>query len=145
MPIRQSRPGGDGKRLEPHLPLPALERCLGTMGRHCQVRDRSGALMVAAHRRETIELSTVPSTMARSSADEGIDASLAATASRCWSRPVHGIKAVADFVERVRAVRVAEGFLAAIEVVGTRLAEHFPRAPDDFGRAAEPSDRDLGS
>jgi putative membrane protein len=40
-------------------------------------------------------------------------------------------KAVADFVERVRAGRIAEGFVAAIEVVGARLAEHFPRAPDD--------------
>jgi putative membrane protein len=40
-------------------------------------------------------------------------------------------KAVADFVQRVRAGRIAEGFLAAIEVVGTRLAEHFPGAADD--------------
>jgi putative membrane protein len=40
-------------------------------------------------------------------------------------------EAVADFVERVRAGRVAEGFLAAIEVIGGRLAEHFPRGPDD--------------
>jgi putative membrane protein len=39
--------------------------------------------------------------------------------------------AVADFVERVRAGRIPEGFIAAIEVVGTRLAEHFPRAADD--------------
>ena len=40
-------------------------------------------------------------------------------------------EAVADFVERVRAGRTAEGFLAAIEIVGARLAEHFPRAADD--------------
>ena len=55
-------------------------------------------------------------------ADEGIDTLVP---------PGTWDKAVADFVERVRAGRVAEGFLAAIEVVGTRLAEHFPRAPDD--------------
>jgi putative membrane protein len=41
-------------------------------------------------------------------------------------------QAVADFVARVRAGRIAEGFLAAIAVVGDRLAEHFPRAPDDI-------------
>ena len=40
-------------------------------------------------------------------------------------------QAVADFVARVRAGRIAEGFLAAIAVVGERLAEHFPRPPDD--------------
>jgi putative membrane protein len=55
-------------------------------------------------------------------ADEGINALVP---------PGTWDKAVADFVERVRAGRVAEGFLAAIEVVGTRLAEHFPRASDD--------------
>ena len=40
-------------------------------------------------------------------------------------------QAVADFVARVRAGRIAEGFLAAIAVVGERLAEHFPRPADD--------------
>jgi putative membrane protein len=40
-------------------------------------------------------------------------------------------KAVADFVERVRSGRIAEGFVAAIGQVGDRLAEHFPRPPDD--------------
>ena len=40
-------------------------------------------------------------------------------------------EAVADFVEQVRAGRVAEGFLATIAVVGERLAEHFPRADRD--------------
>jgi putative membrane protein len=39
--------------------------------------------------------------------------------------------AVADFVEQVRAGRITEGFLAVVEVVGTRLAEHFPRPADD--------------
>jgi putative membrane protein len=55
-------------------------------------------------------------------ADEGINALVPAGT---WD------EAVADFVERVRAGRVGEGFLAAVEVVGARLAEHFPRAPDD--------------
>jgi putative membrane protein len=40
-------------------------------------------------------------------------------------------KAVADFVERVREGKVAEGFLAAIAQVGDRLAEHFPHPADD--------------
>jgi putative membrane protein len=40
-------------------------------------------------------------------------------------------KAVAEFVERVRAGRIAEGFLATVELVGERLAEHFPRAAND--------------
>jgi putative membrane protein len=31
----------------------------------------------------------------------------------------------------VRAGRVTEGFLAVVEVIGTRLAEHFPPAADD--------------
>jgi putative membrane protein len=55
-------------------------------------------------------------------ADEGIDAMVP---------PGTWDKAVADFIEQVRAGRIAEGFVAAIEVVGARLAEHFPRAPDD--------------
>jgi putative membrane protein len=55
-------------------------------------------------------------------ADEGIDALVPPGT---WDH------AVADFVERVRAGHIAEGFVAAIEVVGARLAEHFPRAADD--------------
>lgn len=55
-------------------------------------------------------------------ADEGINALVS---------PGTWDKAVADFVERVRAGRIAEGFLAVVEVVGTRLAEHFPRPADD--------------
>jgi putative membrane protein len=39
--------------------------------------------------------------------------------------------AVADFVEQVRAGQIAEGFLAVVEVVGKRLAEHFPRPAND--------------
>ena len=55
-------------------------------------------------------------------ADEGINALVP---------PGTWDKAVADFVERVRAGRIAEGFLAVVEVVGTRLAEHFPRPAND--------------
>jgi putative membrane protein len=55
-------------------------------------------------------------------ADQGIDALVP---------PGTWDQAVADFVARVRAGRIGEGFLAAIAVVGERLAEHFPRAPDD--------------
>jgi putative membrane protein len=55
-------------------------------------------------------------------ADEGINALVPPGT---WDR------AVTDFVERVRAEQIAEGFLAVIEVVGTRLAEHFPRPAND--------------
>ena len=55
-------------------------------------------------------------------ADEGINALVP---------PGTWDQAVADFVERVRGGRIAEGFLAAIGQVGDRLAEHFPRPPDD--------------
>ncbi|HEX3209013.1 MAG TPA: TPM domain-containing protein [Geminicoccaceae bacterium] len=40
-------------------------------------------------------------------------------------------QAVAEFVERVRRGRIAEGFITAIGQVGDRLAEHFPRPADD--------------
>jgi len=75
-------------------------------------RARTGVLIfvsVAEHHVEII-------------ADQGIDARVP---------PGTWDAAVADFVARVRAGRVAEGFLAAIAVVGERLAEHFPRPPDD--------------
>jgi putative membrane protein len=55
-------------------------------------------------------------------ADEGINALVP---------PGTWDSAVADFVEQVRAGRITEGFLAVVEVVGTRLAEHFPRPADD--------------
>jgi putative membrane protein len=55
-------------------------------------------------------------------ADEGINALVPPGT---WDR------AVAEFVEEVRAGRITEGFLAVVEVVGTRLAKHFPRAGDD--------------
>ncbi|HSA81641.1 MAG TPA: TPM domain-containing protein [Geminicoccaceae bacterium] len=55
-------------------------------------------------------------------ADQGIDALVPPGT---WDR------AVAGFVEQVRAGRIGKGFLAAIAAVGDRLAEHFPRAPDD--------------
>jgi putative membrane protein len=55
-------------------------------------------------------------------ADEGINARVP---------PGTWDKVVADFVERVRAGRIADGFLAVVEVVEARLAEHFPRPPDD--------------
>ena len=38
---------------------------------------------------------------------------------------------MADFVERVQAGRIAEGFLAAIADVAGPLAEYFPRGADD--------------
>ena len=56
-------------------------------------------------------------------ADQGIDALVPPGT---WDR------AVADFVEQVRAGRIGDGFLAAIGAVGERLAEHFPRAAEDI-------------
>jgi putative membrane protein len=55
-------------------------------------------------------------------ADEGINALVP---------PGTWDQAVNDFVERVRVGQIAEGFLAVVEAVGTRLSEHFPRAADD--------------
>jgi putative membrane protein len=55
-------------------------------------------------------------------ADEGINAKVP---------PGTWDKAVAEFVERVRAGQIADGFLGVVEVVGARLAEHFPRPTDD--------------
>ena len=75
-------------------------------------RARTGVLIFVAVAEHYVEII----------ADEGINALVA---------PGTWDKAVADFIERVRSGQVAEGFLAAIEVVGTRLAEHFPRAADD--------------
>jgi putative membrane protein len=76
-------------------------------------RARTGVLIfvsVAEHHVEII-------------ADEGIDA---VVPPGTWD------KAVADFVERVRAGRTAEGFLAAIALVGDQLAKHFPRPAGDI-------------
>jgi putative membrane protein len=75
-------------------------------------RARTGVLIFVAVAEHYVEII----------ADEGINELVA---------PGTWDKAVADFIEQVRSGRVAEGFLAAIEVVGTRLAEHFPRAADD--------------
>jgi putative membrane protein len=75
-------------------------------------RERTGVLIFVAVAEHYVEII----------ADQGIDARVPPGT---WDR------AVADFVARVRAGRIAEGFLAAIAVVGLRLAEHFPRAPDD--------------
>jgi putative membrane protein len=40
-------------------------------------------------------------------------------------------QAVAEFVERVHAGRITEGFLAAVALVGDQLAEHFPGRAED--------------
>ncbi len=55
-------------------------------------------------------------------ADEGINARVP---------PGTWDTAVADFIEQVRAGRITEGFLDVVELIGMRLAEHFPRAADD--------------
>jgi putative membrane protein len=78
-----------------------------------RTRARTGVLIFVAVAERYVEII----------ADAGIDA---VVPPGTWD------KAVADFVERVRAGRIAEGFLAAIELVGDRLAEHFPASPDDI-------------
>jgi len=75
-------------------------------------RERTGVLIFVSVAEHYVEII----------ADQGIDARVP---------PGTWDQAVAEFVERVRAGRIAEGFLAAIAVVGERLAEHFPRASDD--------------
>ncbi len=75
-------------------------------------RARTGVLVFVAVAEHYVEII----------ADEGINALVP---------PGTWDKAVADFVEQVRARRVTEGFLAVVEAVGARLAEHFPRPPDD--------------
>jgi putative membrane protein len=75
-------------------------------------RARTGVLIFVAVAEHYVEII----------ADEGINALVP---------PGTWDKAVADFVEQVRAGRVTEGFLAVVEVIGTRLAEHFPPAADD--------------
>jgi putative membrane protein len=78
-----------------------------------RTRARTGVLIFVAVAERHVEII----------ADAGIDA---VVPPGTWD------KAVAEFVERVRAGRVAEGFLAAIALVGDHLAEHFPPAPDDI-------------
>ena len=72
-------------------------------------RARTGVLIFVAVAEHYVEII----------ADEGINALVP---------PGTWDKAVADFVEQVRAGRVTEGFLAVVEVVGTRLADT-SRAP----------------
>ncbi|MCC6302210.1 MAG: TPM domain-containing protein [Gammaproteobacteria bacterium] len=55
-------------------------------------------------------------------ADRGIDARVPAEA---WER------VVTEFTARLRAGRVAEGFVEAVNACGGLLAEHFPRPPGD--------------
>jgi putative membrane protein len=78
-----------------------------------RTRARTGVLIFASVAERHVEII----------ADAGIDA---VVPPGTWDQ------AVADFVDQVRAGRIAEGFLAAIALVGDRLAEHFPRRPDDI-------------
>ncbi len=75
-------------------------------------RERTGVLIFVAVAERYVEII----------ADAGINA---VVPPGTWDQ------AVADFVERVRSDRIAEGFLAAIALVGDRLAEHFPWSPGD--------------
>jgi putative membrane protein len=75
-------------------------------------RDRTGVLIFVAVAEHHVEII----------ADLGIDRAVP---------PGSWAKAVAAFVERVRAGQVAEGFLAAISEVGEHLTRHVPRRPDD--------------
>ena len=77
-----------------------------------RTRERTGVLIFVAVAERYVEII----------ADAGIDA---VVPPGTWDQ------AVAAFVERVRTGRIAEGFLAAIGLVGDRLAEHFPPSADD--------------
>jgi putative membrane protein len=77
-----------------------------------RTRDRTGVMIFVSVAEHYVEII----------ADHGIDS---VVPPGTWN------KAVADFVERVQAGKTAEGFLAAIAVVGDQLAEHFPRPAED--------------
>jgi putative membrane protein len=77
-----------------------------------RTRGRTGVLIFVAVAERYVEII----------ADAGIDA---VVPPGTWD------KAVSEFVERVRTGQILEGFLAAIGLVGDRLAEHFPSSPDD--------------
>jgi len=101
------------------VPAAAKRRCASRLAREQffaqglhLTRERTGVLIFVAVAEHYVEII----------ADRGIDVQVPPGT---WDRPV------AEFIERVRGGRVAEGFLAAIGAVGERLAEHFPRAPDD--------------
>ena len=101
------------------VPAAAKRRCASRLAREQffaqglhLTRERTGVLIFVAVAEHHVEII----------ADRGIDALVPPDT---WDQ------AVAEFVKRVRGGRVAEGLLAAIGTVGERLAEHFPRAPDD--------------
>ena len=101
------------------VPAATKRRCASRLAREQffaqglhRTRERTGVLIFVAVAEHHVEII----------ADHGIDALVPPDT---WDQ------AVAEFITRVRGGRVAEGFLAAIGVVGERLAEHFPRAADD--------------
>lgn len=75
-------------------------------------KDRTGVLVFVSVAEHYVEII----------ADAGIDAKVPPGA---WDGMV------ADFVARVRARKVADGFLAVIQAAGGLLAEHFPRSAGD--------------
>lgn len=77
-----------------------------------RTRERSGVLIFVSLAEHYVEVI----------ADEGINARLAPGV---WE------KAVADFVREVKAGRVAQGFLRAVEDCGETLIAHFPRVETD--------------
>lgn len=80
--------------------------------------DRTGILIFVSIGERYVEI------LADSGIDQRVDKAV-------WQ------KAVDDFVMRVKAGRVAEGFVAAIEECGAVLAQHFPRKAADVNERAD--------
>lgn len=81
-------------------------------------RDRTGVLVfvsLAEHYAEVV-------------ADEAINDRVQQAV---WDR------AVSALVDNIRAGRPADGFVAAVEICGTVLAEHFPPRPDDTNELSD--------
>ena len=77
-----------------------------------RTRQRNGVLLFVSVAERCVEII----------ADEGVNGVVAPGA---WD------KVVAEFVPRVQADQIAEGFIAAIGACGEILAQHFPIAPND--------------
>ncbi len=75
-------------------------------------RGRTGVLLFVSVAERYVEIL----------ADQGINERLA---QKEWNTVVTG------FIKEVKAGRIAPGFLSAISACGDKLAEHFPRPPDD--------------
>jgi putative membrane protein len=83
-----------------------------------ETRDRSGVLVFVSRLEHRVEIL----------ADKGIHERVGVEG---WKRHVDSI------VSAIASDRTVDGLLEAIEAIGTELAEHFPRRPDDINELAD--------